>query len=213
MGMANTIDSSLMLSRYKDEQRKTGSDILGKDDFLKILMIQLQNQDPTNPIEDKDFIAQMATFSSLEQMTNMSKSMDKFVSMQEQNTLVTYSQFVGKEVKWHSVTEQLDSEGEPVIEEGTGKVASIQFKDNNAIFILEDGKELTPANISEVTGTSQESNLVEASMLIGKLISYKDKNGLEQRETVKSVIFKDGKTLFQLVGGGSASASQITQIE
>jgi len=44
---------------------------LGKDEFLKILITQLTNQDPTEPMQDREFIAQMAQFSTLEQMTNM----------------------------------------------------------------------------------------------------------------------------------------------
>ncbi|MFW5994997.1 MAG: flagellar hook assembly protein FlgD [Spirochaetia bacterium] len=54
---------------------------LGRDDFLRILLTQLQNQDPTEPMKDKEFIGQMAQFSSLEQMTNMADNFKQLSGM------------------------------------------------------------------------------------------------------------------------------------
>jgi flagellar basal-body rod modification protein FlgD len=77
----------LELNRMVDEYNKTlnqgrkTQQSLGKDDFLKILITQLSYQDPTAPMEDKEFIAQMAQFSSLEQMTSMAGDFAKLTQM------------------------------------------------------------------------------------------------------------------------------------
>ena len=53
---------------------------LGKDDFLKLLVAQLQNQDPTNPTDSSTWMAQLAQYSSLEQMTNVAGSVGQLVT-------------------------------------------------------------------------------------------------------------------------------------
>ncbi|MFZ4618381.1 MAG: flagellar hook assembly protein FlgD [Rectinemataceae bacterium] len=68
---------------------------LDRDDFLKILVTQLQHQNPSAPLEDKEFIAQMAQFSSLEQMTNMSQGFSKLSGLLASSEA---SGFLGKTV-------------------------------------------------------------------------------------------------------------------
>ena len=50
---------------------------LGKDAFLKMLIAQLRHQDPLNPMDGTAFVAQLAQFSSLEQLTNLNETMGR----------------------------------------------------------------------------------------------------------------------------------------
>ncbi|MBR6296458.1 MAG: flagellar hook assembly protein FlgD [Treponema sp.] len=68
---------------------RTTSQSLGKDDFLKLLICQMQNQDPTDPMDNTEFIAQMAEFSTLEQMTNMNTNFERL------NTMLTSNNAMG----------------------------------------------------------------------------------------------------------------------
>ena len=90
----NTVN--LQNAKNTAENGRTASSELGKDDFLKLLITQLQNQDPTSPMENTEFIAQMAQFSSLEQMTNMSTS---FTQLANTLSASEASTTVGKRVE------------------------------------------------------------------------------------------------------------------
>jgi len=76
---------------------------MGKDDFLKLLVGQLRHQDPMNPMEDKDFMGQMAQFSQLEQMTNVATSLKDQRSFALIGREVTYNDKETGELKTGTV--------------------------------------------------------------------------------------------------------------
>ena len=90
---ATSTNSALSGDQLAAASRAVTSE-LDKDAFLKLLIAELSNQDPLNPMDDREFIAQMAQFSTLEQMTNMTKALEGLSSM-EQYSAVNY---VGKKV-------------------------------------------------------------------------------------------------------------------
>jgi flagellar basal-body rod modification protein FlgD len=81
--------SPLISQRYlaatPDTSNSTASstDIASKDEFLKLLVAQLQNQDPLNPMQGDAFVAQLATFSSLEQLVSINENVQKLVGAQQ----------------------------------------------------------------------------------------------------------------------------------
>ena len=100
-----------------------GSSELGKEAFLKLLVTQLSNQDPLNPQSDQEFIAQLAQFSSLEQMQNMSATL----------TNTSAYSLVGKDV----VVSSTDSVGKTT--EVRGTVDAVKMQNGNAQLLI-DGK-------------------------------------------------------------------------
>ncbi|GMN98537.1 flagellar hook assembly protein FlgD [Parageobacillus thermoglucosidasius] len=137
--MTNSVDPSLLLENYRPPERKTGNQILGKDDFLKILLVQLQNQDPLSPMEDKEFIAQMANFSTLEQMINISSMFERLMQTQNNQALLRYSEWIGKNVYWQE-------------EENTksGVVKSVLQKDNQIFLELDNGSIINASLVIKV---------------------------------------------------------------
>jgi flagellar basal-body rod modification protein FlgD len=126
--MTNEITSDLYLSNRDTQGKQTGNSSLGKDDFLKLLIAQLQNQDPMSPMEDKDFIAQMAQFSSLEQMTNMSTSLNTFLTQSQTSPILKGSELIGKTATW------LDEEGN----KKQGVISTASVKNNEVSFRIND---------------------------------------------------------------------------
>jgi len=116
--MASPIGNVVNIISNTKSTTKDASKTLGKDDFLKILITQLQHQDPSQPLEDKEFIAQMAQFTSLEQLSNMNTEMKAL-----RQTMGLSPAFIGKDISWSKT----DSLGNTVV--NSGLVTGLTYKD------------------------------------------------------------------------------------
>lgn len=144
--MNTYIDSSNYLANHSKERMPNPE--LGKDEFLKILMTQLQNQDPLDPMDDKDFIAQMATFSSLEQTMNMAESLEQMVQNQFQSPVVQYSHMIGQTVTYEDENE----------EELTSSVLAISQKEGKALLELANEEQIAVEDITKIEKTAEHEN-------------------------------------------------------
>lgn len=113
--------------------------ILGKDDFLKILITELKYQDPLNPMDSKESIAQMASFSALEQMQNLNQGFEK-MSNAITNQLIPSimlqqaSNMIGKEVAYINPELNEDTPEDEVVL--VGQVGSIAMIDGKPFYII-----------------------------------------------------------------------------
>ena len=93
------IDSTSYLNAsYTSTDETTSSNELESDDFLTLLMAQLENQDPLNPVSDTDMLAELAQFSSVEQLTAMNESMDSLLDSVNALTVNSGISYLGMDV-------------------------------------------------------------------------------------------------------------------
>jgi flagellar basal-body rod modification protein FlgD len=138
--ITNVPNSNSTFNNIKPFEAKS---ILGKDDFLRILVTQLAHQDPSSPLQDKDFIAQMATFSSLEQMTNLNTAFGKFAKSE----INQYTASIGKEISWTPAGATSPT---------TGVVNGVSTQDGNYFYLV--GNEKVPiGQVTEIKEVTPES--------------------------------------------------------
>ncbi|AIF66379.1 flagellar hook capping FlgD N-terminal domain-containing protein [Terribacillus saccharophilus] len=145
MTTTGAIDSSYYLDSQKT---RTPSATLDKDDFLQILMVQLQNQDPTSPMDDSKFVDQMTSFTNLEQVMNISEAVQSLAGNQTvMSPVLQYSHMIDKQVTYNEYN--LDT-GE-ITDTITSKVTAVTQKDGYAVLELENGKSIYADAVTKVS--------------------------------------------------------------
>jgi len=88
---------------------------LGSDVFLRLLVTQLQSQDPTNPVQNEDFVAQLAQFTTLEQTTNTNELLEQLISQDTQRTQLDLVNLIGRTVVSQGDTVSVGKDDQPVL--------------------------------------------------------------------------------------------------
>lgn len=153
--MADVIGTSNMWPNYStsnvQKAARTPQKELGKEEFLQILVTQLRNQDPMQPLQDKEFIAQMAQFSSLEQSMNMSNEIKAL-----RNSAGMVASLIGMSATW------MNTAKDGTAQNGSGVITSIVWRDgvqyatiNKSEVPVSDILSLTyePADVSGANGS------------------------------------------------------------
>lgn len=174
---------------------------LGKDDFMELLIAQMRYQDPLEPMSNTDSIAQMAQFSSLEQMENLNTSISNYMNIQQAGNIASGVQFIGKEV-----TGKVDDL------EVKGKVTGVESNDNKVFLKVETQNEegevknvlLEATNVNTVNdlmksiADQNQNAIVTGAQFIGKQIKAENGEGGKIEGEVLTASIKDMEVMLKV---------------
>ena len=129
---------------------------LDKSAFMKLLVSQLENQDPLSPVTNEDFVAQLATFSSLEQLEGLNQNVVAMIALNQSNALLSQltqsSALIGKQVTWQDFDDQ---------ETHSGTVESVKILDGLAVLRIGD-QDVPLASVTEILPQAESGEGTDA---------------------------------------------------
>jgi flagellar basal-body rod modification protein FlgD len=204
-----TGDQLNKLAGVKPEQRfvdRKQKEQLGPDGFMKLLAHQLKNQDPMKPMDQKDFSANLAQFSQLEQMTAMNKKMDVFSNNTLQEKQFQGASFLGKEVVTNGTTLDYKGDGKdvelPFFLDRPAKNLILRIYDEKNQMIGQIEKEGMPKGMQSITwdGLGLDGQLAPKETYHFDIVAFDENNEKFAGETkatgtVTGVTFENGETV------------------
>jgi flagellar basal-body rod modification protein FlgD len=193
---------------------------LGKEDFLQLLVAQLSAQDPLNPMDSREFSAQLAQFSALEQMTNVNKTLEDLVAAQQAMGNSSMISLIGKLVDVpgnsfeHTQGETTNLTYTLGSEASTTKIEIFNAA-GNLVNTL-NGPGAQGSNLAIWNGLDSQGNPVGAGFYTFKIQATNSAGNIVTSETfttglVTDVLFEEGGA-FAVVNGQKLPAAEITRV-
>ena len=185
---------------------------MGKDEFLKLLTVQLNNQDPLKPVDQKKFAADLAQFSQLEQMANMNTKLESMQANKNAESKFYGASFLGKIVRTKGTTIEHDGNGSTAdVSFSLPKSASrvmvrVMDQKGQHIATLDKMKMNKGNHVLEWDGKKMDGQSANKGTYSFQVFAWDDSNQLFNGETkssgiVNSVRFDNGKTYLKLNNG------------
>lgn len=205
----NKIAGNKPEARFVDRRKK---EELGQDGFMKLLAHQLKNQDPMKPMDQKDFSANLAQFSQLEQLTAMNKKMDSVNQNAIDDKRVQGAAFLGRKVVTSGTSIDYGGDGKsarvPFFLDQPAKTAIINILDNKNQLIARIEKENLNKGMQDVTwdGVGFDGQIAAKETYHFEVIGFDENNtkflGSTRAEgLVQGIHFEDGETILDLSNG------------
>ena len=185
---------------------------LGKDGFMKILAHQLKNQDPTNPMDQKQLTADLAQMSQLEQMTKMNASLDRMNPNSATESQFYAASFLGKEVMTAGTTIKHAGQGStmdiPISLPQHGKKVMVRITDAKGQMLkqidmenLSRGNHLIKWDGTRQDGVEAKSGIYNISVMAMDNTHKSFKGETKTKGLVTDVRFENGETVLKIDGG------------
>jgi len=193
---------------------------LAKDDFLRLLLTQMQNQDPLSPVDNKEMLAQLAQFSSLEQMQGVSDRLDTLLLAQSSTNQLATTSLVGRSVTYRTDGVDWTGSGTATLQASLGAPASVSVvirdASGKAVRTLQLGARAAGALEVAWDGKDQNGSPLPAGHYA---VSATAKSGdgadvgveLRGRGPVRGVTF-DGDAPLLLIGGSRVKMSDVVEV-
>jgi len=200
----------------------TGGQTLGKDAFLQLLVTQMQNQNPLDPQDNSEFVAQLAQFSSLEGITSLNESVSSITSAMASSQALQASSLVGRSVivqNDKAIVDTADSfNAQFVVPQAISEAkVTITDKDGNTVKTIELGEQKAGYGDFIWDGTNNKGEKVDPGTYTFTATTTVDGKAVQMNTLlpakVTSVSFNTtGEMVLNLAGVGKVSLSDVQTI-